>query len=493
MLFNSYVYALFFLPTVAALFFLLGRYNATAAAASLVLASLLFYSYWDPRYLVLLISSALFNYGAGIAIGHSRFGRRRWFFAFGAIAADLALLGYFKYADFFLGGANAILGAHFPTLRVILPLGISFFTFTQIAFIADCYREGAREYRFIHYLLFVTYFPHLIAGPIIHHKQMMPQFALRRTYVPDIANISSGSVLFFIGLSKKVLLADTFAEYATPVFNGVAQGGGIGFLSAWLAALAYTLQIYFDFSGYSDMAIGSALMCNIVLPLNFNSPYKAADISDFWRRWHVTLSRFLRDYLYIPLGGNRMGEPRRYLNLLITMLLGGLWHGANWTFVVWGGLHGLYLVVNHAWVAIVPRPVRMPAVRKAAGIAVTFLAVIVAWVFFRASNLQAGCAMLSAMLRPRSVDLVTSPAPLSSYGVPDSVLRIAIILGSGLLICLLVPNSWQIVERMRSIRSIRSMRSLVLWRMVGAISVLIFIVLAINASRSVSEFIYFNF
>jgi D-alanyl-lipoteichoic acid acyltransferase DltB (MBOAT superfamily) len=259
-----------------------------------------------------------------------------------AIAVNLILLGYFKYANFFADNLNHFAGTALPIGQVILPLGISFFTFTQIAFLVDTYQGKVKEFNFVHYTLFVTYFPHLIAGPVLHHKEMMPQFAKRNVCHLNWDNVAVGLSIFVLGLAKKVLIADSLAEFATPIFSAVAAGGQPMLFEAWIGALAYTLQLYFDFSAYSDMAIGISLMFNVRLPMNFNSPYKATSIIDFWRRWHMTLSRFLRDYLYIPLGGSRNGKAQRYLNLMITMLLGGLWHGAGWTFVIWGGLHGFY-------------------------------------------------------------------------------------------------------------------------------------------------------
>ena len=272
----------------------------------------------------------------------------------------------------------------------MLPLGISFFTFTQIAYLVDIYRAEPAGASYPKYLLFVTFFPHLIAGPILHHRETMSQFGRRLT--PTAENFAVGLTIFAIGLFKKVILADGIAPYVAPVFDAAAQGKSLTLLEAWSGALAYTLQLYFDFSGYSDMAIGLARLFGVTFPLNFASPYKATSIIDFWRRWHMTLSRFLRDYLYIPLGGNRRGPARRYANLMITMLLGGLWHGAGWTFVIWGGLHGLYLVINHLW-----RAAGLRIGSRALAGAVTFIAVVIAWVFFRASSVEAASHILAGM------------------------------------------------------------------------------------------------
>jgi len=264
----------------------------------------------------------------------------------------------------------------------VLPLGISFFTFQKIALLADAYEGKIQSLNFLDYALFVLFFPQLIAGPIVHHSEAMSQFQTRGPVQASV--IAMGLTIFAIGLANKVLLADSLAVYATPQFDAAAAGAPLSFLAAWSGALAYTLQLYFDFSGYTDMAIGAALLFGVRLPLNFNSPYKARNIIDFWRRWHMTLSRFLRDYLYIPLGGNRHGKLSRYLNLFITMLFGGLWHGAGWTFIFWGALHGFYLAINHGWEALLARfgagDVNPGGARRLGAQVVTFLAVVVGWV-----------------------------------------------------------------------------------------------------------------
>lgn len=358
MLFSSPEFIYLYLPIVLLGFFWLAKWSHRIAATWLTAASLFFYGWWNPAYLGLLMASIFFNYSMGVVLARESMrppdSRRRFLLVFG-IAANLLLLGYFKYANFFLDSTNAVIGTTWDAGEIILPLGISFFTFTQIAFLVDAWRGLAKEFNFIHYGLFVTYFPHLIAGPVLHHKEMMPQFGQSETYRLQWENIAVGLTIFAIGLFKKIVLADGVAPYASPVFDAAHAGETLTFLEAWGGVLAYTLQLYFDFSGYSDMAIGASRLFGVRLPLNFNSPYQALNIIDFWRRWHMTLSRFLRDYLYFALGGNRHGKSRRYVNLLVTMLLGGLWHGAGWTFVVWGGLHGLYLVINHAWSGVKQR------------------------------------------------------------------------------------------------------------------------------------------
>ncbi len=402
MLFNSIQFLALFLPITMVGFFWLGARSKLAAAWWLAIASLVFYAGWSWRYVPLLMSSVGFNFVCGLLIARSRQRPRlaRALLA-GAVAANLLLLGYFKYADFFIANWNLVFHQRVDPLHLILPLGISFFTFTQIAFLVDTSKGIAAEPRFSHYLLFVTYFPHLIAGPVLHHKEMMPQFGSETTYRFSWHDVAVGLAIFAIGLFKKTVLADGIAPHVGGAFTAAGRGDALHLLQAWGSALAYTLQLYFDFSGYSDMAIGLSRMFGVKLPLNFDSPYKAQNISEFWRRWHMTLSRFLRDYLYVPLGGNRHGLWRRYINLIITMLLGGLWHGAAWTFAVWGLLHGAYLTAHHAFQALkprLPRLIRSPRLAVALSIGLTYLVVVFGWVFFRAESLPAAYAILAGML-----------------------------------------------------------------------------------------------
>jgi alginate O-acetyltransferase complex protein AlgI len=397
MLFNSHIFLFAFLPlTLFGHYWLLAR-RPTLCVPWLGAASLAFYAWWDWRFAPLLLTSILANYAFGRAIGASMPPRRRHWLTAG-IVANLALLGFFKYANFFIGSVNSLAAANLSPLDLLLPLGISFFTFTQIAFLVDTHRGQAEERGFANYLLFVTWFPHLIAGPVLHHRQMMPQFARLAGSGWNGARFEVAIAIFAMGLVKKAVFADTLAPYADPVFSAAAAGQALTLFEAWGGALAYTLQLYFDFSGYSDMAVGLSLMFGVRLPLNFYSPYQATSIIEFWRRWHMTLSRFLRDYLYIPLGGNRHGPLARYGNLLTTMLLGGLWHGAAWTFVAWGGLHGLYLVINHSWCHFAARQPRLaPLFSGRRGHLLTFVAVVVAWVLFRSASFAAAAHMFEAM------------------------------------------------------------------------------------------------
>jgi alginate O-acetyltransferase complex protein AlgI len=421
MLFNSLEFILVFVPITLLGFYLIGgRGYPRAAVGWVVLASLVFYGYWDPgnnaltdpwRWwpLGLICTSVVVNY----LIGEQLLVHRSKVLLLAGVGLNLASIGVFKYAGFF---ANSIAQLSVDLSYIVLPLGISFFTFQQIAYLVDAYRREVPREGFINYSLFVTFFPQLIAGPIVHHSEVLPQFAKRETYRPNLDNLSLGIAIFVMGLAKKVILADGIATFATPVFAAAQAGGAPTLFEAWGGALAYTFQLYFDFSGYSDMAIGLGLMFNIRIPLNFNSPYKAVNIIDFWRRWHITLSRFLRDYLYIPLGGSRRGPQRRYTNLLITMLLGGLWHGAGWTFVIWGGLHGLFLVINHAWHGFRKKLghdlSRSTFAGRVLARTITFLAVVVAWVYFRAEDFDAANRVLAGMIGLNGVQL-----PASYYGM----------------------------------------------------------------------------
>jgi alginate O-acetyltransferase complex protein AlgI len=423
MLFNSYEFLFVFLPLVGAGYFLLAARGARAGIVWLTLASLFFYAWWSVNALPLLVLSALFNYAMSARL-HAQSGaepKRRGRTLAVAIAVNLAVLAYFKYANFFVENLNQLLTwwgePPAPALRVILPIGISFYTFTQIAYLVDCHGGRVRDRDFASYLLFVTYFPHLIAGPVLHHAQMMPQFADPAIRHFDPARCATGTAIFTVGLAKKLLLADPLGTYADAVFGGVAAGATPGLIASWFGALAYAFQIYFDFSGYSDMAVGLSLLFGIRLPFNFAAPYRATSMVDFWRRWHVSLSDFLRDYLYIPLGGNRLGRLRRYLNLGATMAQGGLWHGASWTFVLWGCLHGAYLTVNHMWRETRPAGTERGAAAGVAGWALTFACVCLAWVLFRADSVATAWQIYRGMFGCEGVSL---PAALSPWltGLP---------------------------------------------------------------------------
>lgn len=486
MLFNSYSFIFVFLPIVFSAFFFFAKFRITkAATASLVLASLFFYAYWEVAYLPLLLFSILFNFQIGRQIEQNLQGnKRRLIFIFG-VTTNLLLLGYFKYANFFVDSFNTVFHTGWSVQHIALPLGISFFTFTQIAYLVDAYRGETKGYKLLTYSLFVTFFPHLIAGPILYHKDIIPQFHRLRNFVFSHKNTAMGLTLFTLGLFKKVVIADTLSPWAGGVFN---NPGDVGFVEAWIGVLSYTFQIYFDFSGYSDMAIGLGYMLNITLPINFNSPYKATSIIDFWRRWHMTLSFFLRHYLYIPLGGNRYGAARQMINLLITMLLGGLWHGAGWTFVIWGGLHGTYLVVNHLWRRL---NIHLPGV-IAWGI--TFLSVTIGWVFFRANNVYDGLKILKIMagLENKALSnpygdrintLIEGKMSITTgifymFNTERGKSLIAVVV---LLLCVtLLPNTQQIMQRFKPSRWLGIMAG-------------ILALYTISYMDAISEFLYFQF
>src|SRR5215469_9783182 len=386
MLFSSNIFILVFLPITLGLYYAFAD-NRSARTGLLIAASLVYYGWWDPRFVPLLVGLALLNWGLARAYGA---GLGRFCLDLG-IAINLATLGFFKYINFLLANLFGLTGDTAPHLDVILPLGISFFVFQKISYLVDLRRGTGPNYRLGDYCLFVFFFPQLIAGPIVRHNEIIPQFRASPRGPEMWENLGRGAMLFIIGLLKKVAIADTLAPTVNALFAKAAGGAALNLAEGWVAAIDFALQIYFDFSGYSDMAIGLARMFGFRLPVNFAAPYRASSIRDFWRRWHITLSRFLRDYVYIPLGGNRSGGGRQALNVVLTMLLGGLWHGANWTFVAWGGLHGVALAVNGAWAR---RRWRLPG---PVGWALTTLFVLGGWVLFRAPDFSTAAHVLQAM------------------------------------------------------------------------------------------------
>ena len=460
MLFNSQVFVLGFLPVCLAGFFAFGRLGAAWALRWLLAASLVFYGWWNAPLVGLLAGSIAVNYALGsLILRHADRAAARRLTVLG-VALNLALLGWFKYADFLVQSFAGALGLETPLLRIGLPLAISFFTFQQIMFLVDSYTRSRPPVRALPYAAFVSFFPHLIAGPLVRPREIIPQLLNPALARPDAENLTVGLTVFLLGLGKKLVLADTFAPFADRGFAAAAQGTPLTFFEAWCAALAYALQIYFDFSGYSDMAIGLARMMNIRFPQNFDSPYKSRNISEFWHRWHITLSHFLRDYVYIPLGGNRCGQVRRGVNLMATMLLGGLWHGAAWNFVLWGGLHGGFLIAHQQFRRLAPRG--MPAL---AGQALTLLAVVAAWVPFRADGTGASLAMLRGMAGLNGAALpqmiVNLFPPLGIFATPVPVLlalgdgrtlsfpEVTACLALGWLIVLAAPNVAALTERQR--------------------------------------------
>jgi D-alanyl-lipoteichoic acid acyltransferase DltB (MBOAT superfamily) len=477
MLFHSYEFVLLFLPLTLIGFHLLAGVGGRAQIAFLIGASIVFYAVWRLQDVWVLLSLMFVTYV--VARGLERYPSRT-LLALG-IAINLGTLAYFKYIGFFGEVAGSIAGSGPIFAAVVLPLGISFFVFQKIAYLVDTYRGRTLPHGFLDYALFVSFFPQLIAGPIVHQSEMLRQFRNRPGLGLQPENLAVGLTLFTFGLFKKIVLADHFAAYADPGFEAAAQGP-IDATLAWTATLAYTFQLYFDFSAYTDMAIGLGKMFGIRLPINFNSPYKARSITEFWNRWHITLSRFLRDYLYIPLGGNRFGHTRRYANLLITMLLGGLWHGASWTFVAWGALHGTYLCINHAW-----RRYGFPLPGFVAWL-VTFLVVTVAWVLFRAPDFATAGRVLSAMANPLTATV-------------SNVAALAWIV-AGLIITMQFPNTQQMGALVRpalgALELPRGVHTLLLWRPTVAWGLVsgCLLVWALASSWSTSEpppFLYFNF
>jgi alginate O-acetyltransferase complex protein AlgI len=428
MIFSSVEFILVFLPITALLFALMRRYAGIGAALGILsAASIVFYGIWRPQDIPLLLGSILVNWllSQWIEPGQPLAKPALWI----GVIANIALLFWFKYAVFASTVATQAHLLSHPLETKILPLGISFFTFVQIAYLVDRYKGLAPHANFWRYLLFVSFFPHLIAGPIVHHAAVMPQLEHPK---PTMQTFALALFIFAIGFAKKTLLADPLGDVAavfdTPAIRSLAT------LNAWAVVICYTMQLYFDFSGYSDMAVGLALMFGVQFPWNFLSPYKSTSIAQFWRNWHITLSNFLRDYIYIPLGGSRVSKPRHAANLLTTLLIGGIWHGAGWTFILWGGLHGIALVINHRWSAL---KLAMPAIL---GWLITTATVVIGWVLFRAKSLDDAAAVYRAMLGRGS----------AGRAVYDSTILNALpYLLIAIVIALLLPNTKQLSERFR--------------------------------------------
>ena len=481
MLFNSHVFILLFLPAVAIVYYTLARISRNGGAAAnwwLVAASLFFYGYWDFRYLAVIFVSIGINYLVGLILAKPS----KAALALG-IVFNLGLLGYYKYSSFITQVIVNLTGLEATIHKIVLPLAISFFTFQQIAYLVDLHKGLKVDRSFRNYVLFVTFFPQLIAGPIVHHREMMPQFSSTGKRELNWSRISEGILLFCIGLFKKVIIADSLSPWVSAGFANVDH---LGLIDSWVLSLSYCFQLYYDFSGYSDMAVGAALILGIRLPWNFNSPYKALSIQDFWRRWHMTLSRFLRDYVYIPLGGNRVSESRVTLNLFLSFLLGGIWHGAGWNFVIWGGLHGVACVVHRFW------SLRFKVMMKPLAWVITFVFVNVAWVFFRAENIEIAMKVISAMFGFEGVSLPTKAIlrfgfldhfghaePFCMAGIRDKfwsmVWLFVILLGS-----LTLPNTIELAGRFKS------------QARYAFLAAFCFILAFIHLDR-LSEFLYFQF
>jgi alginate O-acetyltransferase complex protein AlgI len=520
MLFNSIDFIFIYLPIALVGFWLASRCQSRSLVIGwLVSISLVFYAIWSYKFLLILLLSVAINWAIGVGLSQQRSNLHdsakmnvavKSLLILG-IALDLGFLGYFKYSNFFIDTINNF-GLRLDAIEgLVLPLGISFYTFEQISYLVGIAKGEIKSYVLPRFLLFVTFFPHLIAGPILNPDELNSQLQ-KLNYRLNYRNLAVGFTIFAFGLFKKTAIADSVAVFATPIFIAADRGESISFLLAWQAAIAYTLQLYFDFSGYSDMAIGMSAMFNIKLPMNFFSPYQAVGIGDFWRRWHISLGRFLRDYLYIPLGGSRNGELRTYINLSLTMLLGGLWHGASWTFIVWGGLHGLYLCIDRGWQKLLKHrglvfesgyhhwPARM----------LTFLAVIVSWVVFRSETLSGASHMLVGMFGGNGLMLPEVLADrfsvLRSFGIEFGTLdRHCGIQGSLLLLCVLggalfLPNLYQFTLREPAALDIYNnlkgqQPRWYAWRPTFGYALLTFGIFAVGVGfcRQASEFLYFQF
>ena len=495
MLFNSYEFIFAFLPiSFFVYFYLNSKRLTTAAKAWLVFTSLFFYSWWNIMYLPLILMSILFNYTITNTMIEYDKSRRKYLskksLLHVGLLFNIGLLVYFKYMDFFISNTNTISGSDIELLHLALPLAISFFTLQQIAFLIDSYEGLVKEKNFLDYTIFVTFFPQLIAGPIVHHKEMMPQFANVRNKVKNYKNIAIGLFIFSIGLFKKVVIADTFAVWATQGFDVATT---LNLFEAWATSLSYTFQLYFDFSGYTDMAIGAALLFNIKLPINFNSPYKATGMIDFWQRWHITLSNFITTYIYTPIvrSFDRLTFHKAMFATVITFLIAGLWHGASWMFIIFGGLHGLGLIINHYWKK---RKIKLNVVLAWF---ITFNFVNITFVFFRAKEWDDAVKVLGSMF---SLDNIVLPDKLenklsflSNYGIEFGAWAggisgsnyTAIVIILAFLVILIFKNSIQIVKLNEKFNPTRI--KALYFGFLLAISILY-----MYASTH-TEFIYFNF
>lgn len=477
MVFSSYVFICVFLPIVLIGYHLLSKVkNGVFQKMFLIAASLFFYGYYNVWYLFIIVASIAVNYIVASIINKSvaSSNKKRTFLVLG-IVFNVGLIGYFKYFDFFIESINQIFGTDFFIHNILLPLGISFFTFQQLSFLISVYKCEETVGNLIDYIVFVTFFPQLVAGPIVLYSEMISQFKDKSRRYFNLDNFRKGIYFFSVGLFKKAVVADSLAIF---VDNGFGMSD-MGLVAAWATSLSYTLQIYFDFSGYSDMAMGLGYMFNIELPFNFLSPYKSRSIGEFWRKWHMTLGRALSTYIYRPMGGNRKGLPRTCLNLMITFLVSGLWHGAGWTFIAWGALHGLFIVIER-----IVGEQRLERIPKFIRIAVTFLIVNGLWVLFRADTFEKAIDVWKGMVNFRTIGLnqLADIAFDSLINFPSVVDYIYVI---GLIVLLLVivfiaKNS---AERMKNILSKKR----------GAVLCAILLIVSLIAVGRNSVFIYFNF
>ena len=475
MLFNSYEFIFLFLPITLILYFWLNKYNKNKLAKTwLVIASLYFYSYFHKSYLILITISILVNYFIGQKLSSNKYNviQRKILLIVGVVF-NLGGLGYFKYYDFFVSNINSLLGTNFTLLHILLPLGISFFTFQQLSFIVDSYKRYDLTYDFLDYCLFVTFFPQLIAGPIVLPTEMLPQFEAEENKKINWENMNKGLYIFSIGLVKKVIIADTVSKL---VNFGYSRIESLGILEVWLTSLAYTLQLYFDFSGYCDMAIGIGLMFNIILPANFNSPYKSTNIQEFWKRWHMTLGRFMTNYLYIPLGGNRKGEKKMLRNLFIVFLASGIWHGAGWNFIIWGILHGTCIVIHRVWKKSGRK------LNKLMGWFITINLVNIFWIFFRSKTLMQSILILKKMFNLHSKLIFEKNVNnfLVNLGGKKWLLEFILIFFIAIVLIFFKVNSLNKMEKYN-------------FSAKKEIEIIFYMVFSILSLSGVSSFLYFNF
>lgn len=472
MLFNSYEFIFLFLPITLIVYFTLNRFDKNRLAKGwLVLASFYFYSYFNKKYLILIVASIVVNYFVGKLLEEKKDIVVRKILLICGVIFNVGMIGYYKYYDFFVENINYIFKINLPLLHILLPLGISFFTFQQLSFVVDSYYRKNLRYDFLSYALFVTFFPQLIAGPIVLPTEMLPQFESEENKKINWANMNRGLYIFSIGLAKKVIIADSIASFANAGFDMMES---LNFVEAWLTSISYTLQLYFDFSGYCDMAIGIGLMFNILLPINFNSPYKSTNIQEFWQKWHMTLGRFLANYLYIPLGGNRKGEKRTLLNLLIVFLISGIWHGAGWNFIIWGMLHGICILIHRVWKNSKRK------MNKFIGWFITMNLVNIFWIFFRAKDLASAFKVIKGMF-----DI----SHIKSFLSLEFIKYTSTELGNKITMIFLIISIIIILFPKNSLNRIKNFKE----SKYNIIELSIYMSLGIVFINRVSKFLYFNF
>lgn len=484
MLFNSYIFILLFLPLCIIGYFTLNHYKKyTLGQAFLFGMSLWFYGYYNIKQLYVILVSVLINYGIYVLLCRIKIKTRAKLVMTAGVAANIGILLYFKYMDFFIANINTVFKTDIDFLRIALPLGISFFTFQQISFIVDTYRGEVDKYNFLQYACFVTFFPQLIAGPIVTHDELVPQFFNTEKKKPNADNLARGIYIFVFGLAKKVLLADIFGKI---VSYGYSRVDRLDSIAAIMVILSYTIQIYFDFSGYCDMAIGIGKMLNIDLPLNFNSPYKSMTITEFWDRWHITLTRFFTKYVYIPLGGNRKGPFRTYLNILIVFLLSGFWHGASWNFVFWGAIHGVFVIITRKFSGVFEK------LHPIFNWLLTFIFVNIAWVFFRADTFTqavtllkntAGCKFDSFDSAILTLTNSIEFTEFFDFFLPEAVYSRIITIAYFMVATFLLLGSKNAYEKMQNFRPTA-------FRMITTVFLLVWSVFSFTG---ISTFLYFNF